>query len=304
MPVVIRTTVAAVLAVNLQSMRLVCISLCILTASQPLYADDADAGSTTSASSQAFDDAPSLEAAPPERILMRRAGGLLAGIRASSVVAYGDPQGSGPNIVGSLWLESSSSSFSPTRSLYWGLSEHSSWRAALGYGYELGGRYEVGGLLTTGKSGSGAFFRIGVAGELQALARLPFGKWWAYPALGYALQQGHARVELALLPSLGGMSVRPAAMDLTEPFWLRERLRAKLWHVQLELEHGRRGLDGAAAQYWQGTVCSSTGRIPLIACTGGALLGRTASQYGPRSEVSFAVGFGALHDKLASPHER
>lgn len=235
-----------------------------------------------------------------ERIVTSDDSIVFLGIRASCAVAYRKAQRSGPNVVAALTLETSRSSFLPTRALSLGYSEHAAWGTALVYGYQLGGKYEIGGFLVTDRGGSGVFLRIGAEGEIRSSGRSPFGEFWGYPALGYLLQHKHGRVELAILPSLGGMSVVPTALDLAEPFWLRQRLRARLWHVLIELEHGRHSRKHYTAGYWQGSVCSSAGTIPFIACTSAVFFDRAALPRAPRSEVSIPFGFGGLYQKTAA----
>ena len=281
--------------VDILRMRLGSLISGILTISAPVYADDRIRA--TRADSEPFTDAESLSIPSGERRLMAEDSVAFFGVRASSAIADGAPQKSGPNVVAALAFDVSRHSFAPTRALYLGFSEYGAASVALGYGYQLGVKYEAGAILTTDKGGSGAFLRIGGEGETRASGRALFAKVWGYPALGYSLQRQQARVEFAILPSLGGMSVPPAALDLAEPFWVRQRVRARLWHVLVDIEHGQQAHDDHNAAYWQGALCASTGRIPLLACTSAVLFDRSALPLASLSEVSIAVGFGALREE-------
>jgi hypothetical protein len=180
--------------------------------------------------------------------------------------------------------------FAP-RALYLGLFERFALAAAVGYGYQLGASYEAAGLLTTDSAGNGAFLGFGAQGEARSLGRAPMVSWWAYTALGLLQQLGPTRVELAVLPSLGQLESARSRVYLPDPFWLRERLRASWWQVELQLEVGQQLREDLAAGYWRGSLCSSAGSPRLLLCTGALLLEQT-SRRAQVSEVSFTVGFG------------
>jgi hypothetical protein len=279
-------------------MRFVGLTFVVFTITQPLYAGDG-VRRATSADSVPFIDTHALSVPDPERTLVAQEGLVSLGVRASSAVANGDFLRGGPSIVAALSFELSRNSFVPTRALSWGLSQSAATTLAFGYGYQLGARYGVGAFVATDKTGSGAFLVIGAEGEGRSLGRSPLVRLWGYPALGYSLRNEHTRIDLAIIPSLGGISVIHAAGEL--PLWVRERLRVRLWHVRFELEHGKSMVSEANAGYLQGSICSDADRNPLIACTSAAVFERTSDQLDRVSEVSISVGLGRLLSSLAPP---
>jgi hypothetical protein len=241
-----------------------------------------------------FEDLAALSLPPEERaarLQVQELGGFAA-VRTSLASAQDDSRRSGLNVVAAFSLETWQWRFAP-RALSLGSFEHLAMTAALGYGYQLGAAWEAGALLTSDSAGSGVLLGIGGQGEGRSLGRAPFASWWGHALLGYSQRWHQVGLQLAILPSVGGMSAARAGVDSSDPLWLRERLRARWRHVELDLELGERAPTGMAAGYWRAELCSSAGR--LLLCTAAQRFARTPELV-PVSEVSVSVGFGSAQE--------
>lgn len=272
----------------------------LLAAAAPqLYADEAEERAQRP-EPPAFTDAEQLDVPVQASRVQVLEGLMVLGVRASSAIVEPAPARFGPNVTAALSLDLSDTSFPATSGLQLGIAHRFVLGAALGYGYQFAAKYEVGAFLPSDESGSGAVLAFGGQGEVRSLGRVAartgaasLSRFLAFPSLGYVLQRDSVRIDLALLPSLGGVSAHTGTASVTADFWLRERLRARAWGVVLEIEQGRDVSSEARANYWEGALCSGPGHVPLLACT--SVLALTGPEQGAHAyEVAITLGLGTL----------
>jgi hypothetical protein len=246
---------------------------------------------SSSESGHEFDDASSLSLPAAETVAEDREAFTLLGVRAAAARLELAPESqTSASVIAFLAFDLTRSSFE-RRALGWGYSERGLFRFGFGYGVDAAAAYAVGPLLTTDTAGSAFFLRFGAEGGGRVSGPV-VARAFADVPIGYRLRRESWQIEVAVAPSLGGIAI--AEDDrLSGPFWFRQRVRVRLWHVQLEVEHGETDSE-ATAELVRAELCAAARRPSLAACAFFESFDRESAPRATFSEVGILLGIGGF----------
>lgn len=153
--------------------------------------------------------------------------------------------------------------------------------------------------MTTGDTGSGVLLSFGGAAEAHTVGRAPFHSAFAHATVGYSWRLPQFRVEMAILPSVGDVSWPTPSVQAGPAPWIRESLRARLWHVLIEAEHGRT-VSPPHEYYWDVSLCAGAQLLPISSCTSIAFVGQDSPPASSVTQISLSLGLGGVYTKTES----